>query len=188
MSFKVLVAPIILVAICVNSPYLQSPYVFRAASESFLGYEKLNPDVTYDCPDCGVTCKQSVLQLAQFKQDPMMGKPAYGSLRTNTFEDYNETLSAAALALIDELESANAVCGDGTSDWDDSLTFISAEPKLIVKAVDALKLPVSNDMIAEVTAAVTSSCNSRWTIEARLKTFMFQPIPHINECGVPQLQ
>ncbi|EEY69242.1 uncharacterized protein PITG_05453 [Phytophthora infestans T30-4] len=111
MSFKVLVAPIILVAICVNSPYLQSPYVFRAASESFLGYEKLNPDVTYDCPDCGVTCKQSVLQLAQFKQDPMMGKPAYGSLRTNTFEDYNETLSAAALALIDELESANAVRG-----------------------------------------------------------------------------
>ncbi|ETK89606.1 hypothetical protein F441_06519 [Phytophthora nicotianae CJ01A1] len=181
MSFKVLVAPIILVAICVNSPYLQSPYVFRAASESFLGYEKLNPDVTYDCPDCGVTCKRSVLQLAQFKQDPMMGKPAYGSLRTNTFEDYNETLSAAALALIDELESANAVCGDGTSDWDDSLTFISAEPKLIVKAVSVLKLPVSNDMVAEVTAAVTSSCNSRWTIEARLKTFMFQPIPHINE-------
>ncbi|KAG3007281.1 hypothetical protein PC119_g14647 [Phytophthora cactorum] len=181
MSFKVLVAPIILVAICLNSPYLQSPYVFRAASESYLGYEKLNPDVTYDCPDCGVTCKRSVLQLAQFKQDPMMGKPAYGSLRTNTFEDYNETLSAAALALIDELESANAVCGDGTSDWDDSLTFISAEPQLIVKAVSVLKLPVSNDMIAEVTAAVTSACNSRWTIEARLKTFMFQPIPHINE-------
>ncbi|KAF1783540.1 P-loop containing nucleoside triphosphate hydrolase [Phytophthora cactorum] len=137
MSFKVLVAPIILVAICLNSPYLQSP--------------------------------------------PHDGKPAYGSLRTNTFEDYNETLSAAALALIDELESANAVCGDGTSDWDDSLTFISAEPQLIVKAVSVLKLPVSNDMIAEVTAAVTSACNSRWTIEARLKTFMFQPIPHINE-------
>ncbi|KAI9997224.1 hypothetical protein PInf_000660 [Phytophthora infestans] len=147
MSFKVLVAPIILVAICVNSPYLQSPYVFRAASESFLGYEKLNPDVTYDCPDCGVTCKRSVLQLAQFKQDPMMGKPAYGSLRTNTFEDYNETLSAAVLALIDELESANAV-------WTTR---------------------------SQVTAAVTSSCNSRWTIEARLKTFMLQPIPHINE-------
>ncbi|KAG7388720.1 hypothetical protein PHYPSEUDO_011913 [Phytophthora pseudosyringae] len=46
MSFKVLVAPIILVAICVNSPYLQSPYVFRAASESYLGYEKLNADAT----------------------------------------------------------------------------------------------------------------------------------------------
>ncbi|KAF1787349.1 hypothetical protein GQ600_1146 [Phytophthora cactorum] len=176
MSFKVLVAPIILVAICLNSPYLQSPYVFRAASESYLGYEKLNPDVTYDCPDCGVTCKRSVLQLAQFKQDPMMGKPAYGSLRTNTFEDYNETLSAAALALIDELESANAVCGDGTSDWDDSLTFISAEPQLIVKAVSVLKLPVSNDMIAEVTAAVTSACNSRWTIEARLKTFITEGV------------
>ncbi|POM61920.1 hypothetical protein PHPALM_28987, partial [Phytophthora palmivora] len=181
MSFKVLIAPIILVAICVNSPYLQSPYVFRAADESFLGYEKLDADVTYDCPDCGVTCKRAILQLAQFHQDPMMGKPAYGSLRTNTFEDYNETLSTGALALIDELESANAVCGDGTSDWDDSLTFISADPKLIVKAVDVLGLPVSNDMIAEVTAAVSGSCNSRWTIEARLKTFMFQPIPHINE-------
>ncbi|KAL3667973.1 hypothetical protein V7S43_006850 [Phytophthora oleae] len=181
MSFKVLVAPIILVAICVNSPYLQSPYVFRAASESYLGYEKLNPDVTFNCPNCGVSCKRSVLQLAQFKQDPMMGKPAYGGLRTDTFEDYNETLSAAALALIDELDGANAVCGDGTSDWDDSLTFISADPKLIVKAVSVLGLPVSNDMVAEVTAAVTGSCNSRWTIEARLKTFMFQPIPHINE-------
>ncbi|KAG1708213.1 hypothetical protein DVH05_024896 [Phytophthora capsici] len=181
MSFKVLVAPIILIAICINSPYLQSPYVFRSPDESFLGYEKLNPDATFNCPNCAVPCKRSVLQLAQFKQDPMMGKPAYGSLRTDTFEGYNETLSAAAQALIDELDAANAVCGDGTSDWDDSLTFISADPKLIVKAVNVLGLPVSNDMVAEVTAAVAGSCSSRWTIEARLKTFMFQPIPHINE-------
>ncbi|RLN65597.1 hypothetical protein BBJ28_00008279 [Nothophytophthora sp. Chile5] len=36
-------------------------------------------------------------------------------------------------------------------------------------------------MVAEVTAAAAGTCNSRWTIEARLKTFMFQPIPHINE-------
>ncbi|KAH7476839.1 hypothetical protein KRP22_000759 [Phytophthora ramorum] len=181
MSFKVLVAPIILIAICVNSPYIQSPYVFRAASESYLGYEKLDAEVTYECPGCGVSCQRAVLQLVQFHRDPMMGKPAYGSLRTNTFEDYNETLSAAGKALIEELDSSNAVCGDGTSEWDDSLTFISASPKLIVKAVNVLGLPVSNDMIAEVTAAAAGSCNSRWTIEARLKTFMFQPIPHINE-------
>ncbi|RLN26839.1 hypothetical protein BBO99_00000037 [Phytophthora kernoviae] len=181
MSFKVLVAPIILVAICVNSPYLQSPYVFRAASESFLGYEKMDAGVTYGCPDCGVSCELAVLQLAQFKHDPMMGKPAYGTLRTNSFEDYNSTLSAEVAALIAELESSSAVCGDGTSDWDESLTFISASANLIVKAVQVLGLPVSNDMIAEVTAAATGSCSARWTIEAKLKTFMFQPIPHINE-------
>ncbi|GMF34681.1 unnamed protein product [Phytophthora fragariaefolia] len=181
MSLKVLVAPIILIAICVNSPYLQSPYVFRAASESYLGYEKLNSDVTYDCPTCGVTCKRSVLQLAQFKQDPMMGKPAFGTLRTDTFDGYNDTLSASAEALIEELDSSNAVCGDGYTDWKDSLIFISASPNLIVKAVQVLGLPVSNDMVAEVTAAVAGTCTSRWTIEARLKTFMFQPIPHINE-------
>jgi hypothetical protein len=181
MSFKVLVAPIILIAICVNSPYLQSPYVFRAASESYLGYEKLNADVTYGCPGCAVSCQRSVLQLAQFKQDPMMGKPAYGTLRTDTFEGYNDTLSAETKALIAELDSGDSVCGDGTSEWDDSLTFISASPKLIVKLVSTLQLPVSTDMIAEVTAAAAGSCNSRWTIESRLKTFMFQPIPHINE-------
>uniref|UniRef100_H3H4R8 Uncharacterized protein n=1 Tax=Phytophthora ramorum TaxID=164328 RepID=H3H4R8_PHYRM len=141
MSFKVLVAPIILIAICVNSPYIQSPYVFRAASESYLGYEKLDAEVTYECPGCGVSCQRAVLQLVQFHRDPMMGKPAYGSLRTNTFEDYNETLSAAGKALIEELDSSNAVCGDGTSEWDDSLTFISASPKLIVKAVNVLGLP-----------------------------------------------
>lgn len=179
MSVKVIIAPIILIIICANTGYIKAPYMFRAASESYLGYAMEDPELTYSCPDCAVGCKQAVLQLSQFGSDALMGKPTFTTLLTTDLA--STTLSASASALVDALNADSAVCGAGTTTREDLVLFIIASPQKIVDTVDTLGLTMSEDMLAEIALDIANPCSSRWGIEARLKLFWFQPIPHINE-------
>lgn len=61
------------------------------------------------------------------------------------------------------------------------MLFIVAPPQQIIGTVDTLGLSVSKDMMAEITDSSTLQRSDRWVIQARLKSFWFQPIPHINE-------
>lgn len=98
MSFKVIVAPLILIVICVNTQYIKAPYMFRAASESYLGYSLEDSELTYSCPDCVIGCEKTVLLLSHFGSDALMGKPAFSTLLTS--ELANTTLSASEASLV----------------------------------------------------------------------------------------
>jgi hypothetical protein len=179
MSFKVIVAPIILIVICVNTQYIKAPYMFRAASESYLGYSIEDSELTYSCPECAIGCEQTVLLLSHFGSDALMGKPAFSTLLTS--ELANTTLSASEESLAKALDGKSAICAAGSTDRDELVLFIAALPPLIVDTIDTLGLSISEDMMAEITDSSTQNSTDRWVIEARLKSFWFQPIPHINE-------
>lgn len=179
MSFKVIIAPIILIVICVNTDYIKGPYMFRAASESYLGYTQKDADLTYSCPECLISCGKAVLLLSQFGSDALMGKPAFSTLMTSELS--STSLSASQQVLVTALNSGSATCGGGTTDRDELVLFIAASPTLVRSVVETLNLSVSEDMIAELASDQSVGCSPRWSIEARLKSFWFQPIPHINE-------
>ncbi|RLN84139.1 hypothetical protein BBJ28_00005585 [Nothophytophthora sp. Chile5] len=151
---RVIVAPIMLVAVFLQTKYLTSGGMFIGPTDRFFAFSPMDAVMVGGCSNCQVGCLNALLQMAQFGSQALMSKPTFENLYTRSDWDAS-ILKSEALALATTMES-------------DANTMVLA-------VVNALQLSVAPQAFQEVTEAVEMdvNCPSDWVLEAHLRLFRF---------------